>query len=106
MSISQRCSLTRAALIIAASYFWSGLQKIGIGFTDRVFPSLINPYLNFVFGRINLLPRPLILMIPLLEIGIGHRPADSTIQKSRSACGADDAHPDTWLYLFRSNATV
>ena len=63
--------LNTCRLIIAASYFWSGLQKIGVGFTDRVFPSLINPYLNFVFGRVNLLPRPLILAIPLLEIGIG-----------------------------------
>ena len=58
-------------LILASSYFWSGVQKVGVGFTDRAFPSLINPYLNLIFGRINLLPRPVILVIPLLEIGIG-----------------------------------
>jgi len=68
---NQRWLLNTCRLIIAASYFWSGLQKIGVGFTDRVFPSLINPYLNFAFGTVNLLPRPLLIAIPLLEVGIG-----------------------------------
>jgi hypothetical protein len=68
---NQRMLLNTCRLIIAASYFWSGLQKLGIGFTDRIFPSLVNPYLNFVFGRIDLVPRPLILVIPLLEVAIG-----------------------------------
>lgn len=67
----QRVLLNTCRLIIATSYFWSGLQKVGIGFTDRIFPSLVNPYLNFVFGRVNLLPRPLMFAIPLLEVGIG-----------------------------------
>ncbi|MCM3869962.1 MAG: hypothetical protein ND895_04620 [Pyrinomonadaceae bacterium] len=68
---NQRVLLNTCRLIIAASYFWSGLQKIGVGFTDRIFPSLINPYLNFVLGKVHLLPRPLILAIPLIEVGIG-----------------------------------
>lgn len=68
---NQRALLNTCRLILASSYFWSGLQKVGVGFTDRAFPSLINPYLNLIFGKINLLPRPVILAIPLLEIGIG-----------------------------------
>jgi hypothetical protein len=67
----QRVLLNTCRLIIAASYFWSGLQKLGVGFVDRIFPSLVNPYLNFIFGKVNLVPRPLIIVIPLLEIGIG-----------------------------------
>jgi hypothetical protein len=68
---NQRALLNTCRLIIAASYFWSGLQKVGVGFTDRVFPSLINPFLNSVFGKVSLVPRPLIIVIPLLELGIG-----------------------------------
>jgi len=68
---NQRVLLNTCRLIIAASYFWSGLQKLGVGFIDRVFPSLINPYLNFIFGMVNLVPRPLFLAIPMLEVGIG-----------------------------------
>ena len=67
----QRVILNTCRLIIAASYFWSGLQKVGVGFMDRIFPSLVNPYLNFIFGRVNLVPRQLIIVIPLLEVGIG-----------------------------------
>jgi hypothetical protein len=67
----QRLLLNTCRVVVAACYFWSGLHKIGVGFTDRIFPSLVNPYLNFIFGRINLLPRPLIIAIPLLEVGIG-----------------------------------
>ncbi|MCM3900201.1 MAG: hypothetical protein ND866_00690 [Pyrinomonadaceae bacterium] len=67
----QRVLLNTCRLIIAASYFWSGLQKVGVGFMDRIFPSLVNPYLNFIFGKVNVVPRPLIMVIPLLEVGIG-----------------------------------
>lgn len=63
--------LNTCRVIIAASYFWSGLQKMGVAFTDRIFPSLINPYLNYFLGRVDLLPRPLIIAIPVLEVGIG-----------------------------------
>jgi hypothetical protein len=67
----QRVLLNTCRVIIAASYFWSGLQKLGVGFIDQIFPSLINPYLNFIVGTINLVPRPLIVLVPLLEIAIG-----------------------------------
>jgi hypothetical protein len=67
---NQRVLLNTCRLIVAASYFWSGVQKLGVGFIDRVFPSLVNPYVNFIFGRVNLIPRLLFIAIPLLEIGI------------------------------------
>jgi uncharacterized membrane protein YphA (DoxX/SURF4 family) len=68
---NQRVLLNTCRLVVAASYFFSGFQKLGVSFIDRVFPSLVNPYLNFVFGRVNLVPRLLFIAIPLLEIGIG-----------------------------------
>jgi hypothetical protein len=68
---NQRVLFNTCRLIIAASYCWSGLQKVGVGFTDRIFPSLVNPYLNHILGTVNLLPRALIIVIPLLEVGIG-----------------------------------
>jgi hypothetical protein len=63
--------LNTASLLIATVYFWSGVQKIGVGFVDRVFPTVINPYLNTLFGRPTTLPRPLIAALPLLEVLIG-----------------------------------
>ena len=60
--------LNTASLLIAMVYFWSGVQKIGVGFVDRVFPAMINPYLNTLFGRPIALPRPLIAALPLLEV--------------------------------------
>ncbi len=67
---SQKALLNTCRLIVVTMYFWSGLQKVSISFVDRVFPTLVNPYLNFIFGKVNLFPRPLILLIPLLEVGI------------------------------------
>jgi len=63
--------LNTACLLIAMVYFWSGVQKIGVGFVDRVFPAVINPYLNTLFGRPTALPRPLIAALPVLEVLIG-----------------------------------
>lgn len=63
--------LNTASLLIAMVYFWSGVQKIGVGFVDRIFPAVINPYLNTLFGRPTALPRPLIAALPVLEVLIG-----------------------------------
>ena len=68
---SQTQLLNTAGLLIALVYVWSGIQKIGVGFVDRVFPALVNPYLNTLFGRTTLLPRPLIAALPLIEVLIG-----------------------------------
>src|SRR4029453_7018083 len=70
---SQSQLLNTAGLLIALIYVWSGIQKVGVGFVDRVFPALVNPYLNTLFGRTTVLPRPLIAALPLIEslIGIG-----------------------------------
>jgi hypothetical protein len=63
--------LNTASLLIALVYFWSGIQKIGVGFVDRVFPAMINPYLNTLIGRSTVLPRAVIAALPVLEILIG-----------------------------------
>ena len=63
--------LNTCRLILVTLYFWAGVQKLGVGFIDQIFPSLVNPYLHFLFGRGNVIPRPFIAMLPLVEIGIG-----------------------------------
>lgn len=63
--------LNAAGLLIALVYVWSGIQKIGVGFVDRVFPALVNPFLNTLFGRTTVFPRPLIAALPLIEVLIG-----------------------------------
>jgi hypothetical protein len=68
---SQTQLLNTAGLLIALVYVWSGIQKIGVGFVDRVFPALVNPYLNTLFGTTTVLPRPLIAALPLIEVFIG-----------------------------------
>jgi hypothetical protein len=67
----QQALLNTCRLIVAAIYFWSGMQKINATFVNQTFPSLINPYLNFIFGDVNVFPRWVSLSVPLLEISIG-----------------------------------
>ncbi|HEX5709110.1 MAG TPA: hypothetical protein VFX96_17545 [Pyrinomonadaceae bacterium] len=67
----RRAVLNVCRLIVVAVYFWSGAQKLNAGFVERVFPSLVNPYLNRLFGAVDLFPRWLIMTVPLLEISIG-----------------------------------
>jgi hypothetical protein len=66
----RKVMLNSCRLIVAAMFFWSGVQKLNFIFVNRIFPLLIGPYLNFLFGSFSLLPHFLIIVVPLLEIFI------------------------------------
>jgi hypothetical protein len=56
-------ALSLLMLIVAATYFWSGVQKLNPAFASSVFP--------WFFGRYSELARPYWIIAPLLEISIG-----------------------------------
>ena len=58
-------------LIVASTYFWSGLQKLNAGFVDEVFPWLVEPLVALLPGFPEELIRPLGIAIPFIEAGIG-----------------------------------
>lgn len=69
----QRILLNTCRVIVASIYVWSGIQKLNFDFINKLFPSLINPYLKFVFGVVDATPRFLIVSVAVIEacIGIG-----------------------------------
>jgi hypothetical protein len=67
----RKAMLNSCRLIVAGTFFWSGIQKLNFSFVNRIFPSLIGPYLKFLFGSFSFLPHFLIIVVPLLEIFIG-----------------------------------
>lgn len=66
----QKAVLNTCRLVLITMYFWSGVQKINVSFLDRVFPALIEPYLNIGFGTGEEFSPFLILFVPLVEVGI------------------------------------
>jgi len=67
----QRALLDACRVIVAGVYFWSGVQKLNVNFIGEVFPSLVNPYFNFIFGARDLMPGWMIVSVPLLEVSLG-----------------------------------
>ena len=66
----QKALLDACRVIVAGVYFWSGVQKLNVNFMDEVFPPLVDPYFNFIFGARDLLPRWLFISVPLLEVSL------------------------------------
>ena len=58
-------------LIIAAVYFWSGMNKINSGFYNEVLPWLTQPYYQFLPGSLNFIIKYFTSSIPFIEIFIG-----------------------------------
>jgi uncharacterized membrane protein YphA (DoxX/SURF4 family) len=58
-------------LIVAATYFWSGAQKLNAGFIDDVFPWMLEPFLRHLPERAHALVHPLSQAAPFIEILIG-----------------------------------
>jgi hypothetical protein len=91
----QQAALSACRLIVACTYFWSGLQKVNFRFVTEVYPWLMEPFLR-------LLPdsaRPFLLagwQVPLVEMAIGlgllFRPT-----RSVAVCAAVGMH----LFLLR-----
>jgi len=55
-------------VIVAFTYFWSGLQKLNLNFVRETWPDIAGPFLRFLPLAGARLPRVLILIIPVTEI--------------------------------------
>src|SRR5262249_8306995 len=68
---AQQAALGVCRLVVAATYAWSGVQKMNATFTSEVFPFLVQPLLSMLPRAI----RPLIVgsgpVVPFVEVGIG-----------------------------------
>ncbi|HEX8773268.1 MAG TPA: hypothetical protein VF735_06645 [Pyrinomonadaceae bacterium] len=69
--VGQRALLNACRVIVASIYVWSGVQKLNFTFINKLFPSLVNPYLKFVFGVVDITPRFLIISAAIVEASIG-----------------------------------
>ncbi len=58
-------------LIVASTYFWSGIQKFNAGFISDVFPWMLEPFLRHLPQRAHAAVHPLSLAAPFLELLIG-----------------------------------
>jgi uncharacterized membrane protein YphA (DoxX/SURF4 family) len=58
-------------LIVATTYFWSGVQKVNTGFIHDLFPSLLEPFLRHLPHGAQALVHPLSVVAPFLEVWIG-----------------------------------
>ena len=62
-------ALNGARLIVIATYFWSGLQKLNSNFIHETWPDMAGPLLRHI-PYASRTPAWLLLVIPLTEIGI------------------------------------
>ncbi len=58
-------------LILAATYFWSGAQKLNAGFINDVFPWMLEPFLRHLPHRAQSWVHPLSVAAPFIELWIG-----------------------------------
>ena len=64
-------ALNTCRLIVASSYFWSGVQKLNWNFIYAVFPNLISPYLRRLPPKFGFFALVLSGLVPLVEISVG-----------------------------------
>ncbi|MDQ3075722.1 MAG: DCC1-like thiol-disulfide oxidoreductase family protein [bacterium] len=58
-------------LIVASVYFFSGLQKLNLTFTDEIFPWMVKPIVNLLPSVLELHIHQLGTLVPFIEIAIG-----------------------------------
>ena len=58
-------------LIVAATYFWSGAQKLNAGFISDVFPWMLEPFLRHLPHGAQAMVHPLSVAAPFIELWIG-----------------------------------
>ncbi|MDP3792161.1 MAG: DCC1-like thiol-disulfide oxidoreductase family protein [bacterium] len=63
--------LNTTRLIVASTYFFSGLQKVNPVFIGGVFPWMIEPIVRFFPAPLQIFPPSLGIIVPFLEMGIG-----------------------------------
>jgi hypothetical protein len=68
---TQGVALNTCRLIVASTYFWSGMQKINPNFAEGVFSWLMEPYLAVLPNVAHSAVRPLALATPFLEAAVG-----------------------------------
>lgn len=66
-----RAALYALKLIIAFTYFWSGIQKFNVNFVRETWPDVASSALRLLPQSVRHLPPFLILMVPGVEILIG-----------------------------------
>lgn len=64
-------ALNICRLIVASTYFWSGLQKLNVTFVEEGFPSLAKPLVDLLPGSWEPLVLSLGIAVPFVEAGIG-----------------------------------
>jgi uncharacterized membrane protein YphA (DoxX/SURF4 family) len=75
-------SLNTCRLIVVCTYFWSGVQKLGVNFADDTFAWLAEPLTRFLPASIHPLVRVLGVAAPFVETGIA---AGLLFKKTRPA---------------------
>lgn len=64
-------ALNACRMIVVATYFWSGVQKINHSFAAEIMPALLSPYLRHLPRAFGVLPIVLSVVAPPVEICAG-----------------------------------
>src|SRR5215217_6649382 len=67
----REAALNVCRLIVASTYFWSGLQKLNINFVEDLFPWLVTPLVALLPASSEGLLQSLAIAAPFVEAGIG-----------------------------------
>ena len=67
----REAALNVCRLIVASTYFWSGLQKLNINFVEDLFPWLVTPLVALLPASSEGLIQSLAIAAPFVEAGIG-----------------------------------
>lgn len=68
---NNRVALDACRLIVATTYFWTGIQKLNVTFVRETWPEMASFLPSFWLSVVNHVPPYLIMAIPLVEIVIG-----------------------------------
>jgi len=68
--LRESSGLNVGRLIVAATYFWSGLQKLNANFVRETWPDFARPALRFLPQALQRAPSFLVLAIPVVEIAV------------------------------------
>jgi len=66
-----QAALNTCRVIVAFTYFWSGVQKLNVSFVRETWPAMAGPFLRLLPQMARKVPPLLLLAIPLFEILIG-----------------------------------
>lgn len=64
-------ALNICRLIVASTYFWSGVQKLNVSFVEDGFPEFVDPLVVLLPESLAAWILPLGILVPFMEAGIG-----------------------------------